>query len=159
MQIAQRLAPSASDEDKRALAAMIRQSASPGAAAALTRMNLQIDVRHVLPAIRVPTLVINRSGDDPDIVAGSRYLAEHIPGARHVELPGSDHAIFAGDPEPVLHAIEDFLTEAWEARAWNEAEPDRVLATVLFTDIVDATVKAVEVGDARWWSSCRLTTR
>jgi len=149
-EVAQALAPSASDEDRRALATLIRQSASPGAAAALGRMNMEIDVRHVLPAIRVPTLVLNRVGDRPSIVGGSRYLAEHIPGARHVELPGVDHAIFAGDPEPLLEELRRFLAEAWEQRAWEDAEPDRVLATVLFTDIVGSTAKAVELGDARW---------
>jgi pimeloyl-ACP methyl ester carboxylesterase len=149
-ELAQALAPSATDEDRRALATMIRQSASPGAASALSRMNMEIAVRHVLPAIRVPTLVLNRTGDHPSIVGGSRYLAEQIPGARHVELPGIDHAIFAGDPEPLLVEIERFLTEVWEERAWEEAERDRVLATILFTDIVGSTAKAVELGDARW---------
>ncbi len=113
-------------------------------------MNMEIDVRHVLSAIRVPTLVLYRSGDAPSIVGGSRYLAEHIPGARHVELPGFDHAIFAGDPEPPLREIEGFLAEVWEERAWEEDEPERVLATVLFTDIVGSTAKAAELDDARW---------
>jgi class 3 adenylate cyclase len=144
------LAPSADEETKRALATMIRQSASPGAVAALNRMNLEIDVRGVLPAIRVPTLVLNRVGDSPFITGGSRYLADHIAGARHVELPGSDHAIVAGDPESVLAEIEPFLTDTWEQRAWEESEPDRVLATILFTDIVGSTQKTAELGDARW---------
>jgi class 3 adenylate cyclase len=144
------LAPSASEEDKRALAVLMRQSVSPGAAAALSRMNMQIDVRHVLPAIRVPTLVLNRSSERPSIVHGSRYLAEHIPGARHVELPGVDHALFTGDPEPMLAELEQFLTAAWDERVSEELEPDRVLATVLFTDLVGSTAMAVEVGDARW---------
>jgi class 3 adenylate cyclase len=144
------LAPSADAAGQRALATLIRQSASPGAAAALSRMNMEIDVRHVLSAIRVPTLVLNRTGDSEFIIGGSRYLAEHIAGARHVELPGIDHAISAGDPEPVLREIEGFLTEAWEARAWEDAEKDRTLATILFTDIVGSTAKAVELGDRRW---------
>ncbi len=148
--VAEALAPSADEDSKRALATSIRQSASPGAVAALNRMNMEIDVRGVLSAIRVPTLVLNRSGDDPCITGGSRYLAEHIPGARHVELPGSDHAIAAGDPEPVLREIEPFLAENWKQRAWEEAEPDRVLATILFTDIVGSTARAAELGDARW---------
>ena len=144
------LAPSADEEGKRALGTMIRQSASPGAVAALNRMNMEIDVRGVLSAIRVPTLVLNRSGDHACITGGSRYLAEHIPGARHVEVPGSDHAIAAGDPEPILREIQPVLTETWEQRAWEDAEPDRVLATILFTDIVGSTARAVELGDARW---------
>ena len=149
-QTAARLAPSASEEGRRALATLLRQSASPGAAAALQRMNMEIDVRHVLPSIRVPTLVLNRTGDDPFTVAGSRFIAERIPGAEHVELPGSDHSISAGDVEPVLAEIERFLEDAWSERAWEDAAPDRVLATVLFTDIVGSTARAAELGDARW---------
>jgi pimeloyl-ACP methyl ester carboxylesterase len=148
--VAQSLAPSADDEGRRALATLLRHSSSPGSAAAYARMNMDIDVRHVLSAIRVPTLVLNRSGDSDAIVGGSRYLAEHIPGARHVELPGSDHSITAGDPGPPLREIEGFLTEVWEERAWEDSEPERVLATVLFTDIVGSTAKASELGDARW---------
>jgi class 3 adenylate cyclase len=144
------IAPSADEENQRALATLSRQSASPGAVAALNRMNREIDVRHALPAIQIPTLVLNRTDEDPFIVRGSRYIAEHIPGARHVEIPGADHAIFSGDTERIMEEIERFLTEAWEERAWEEAEPDRVLATVLFTDIVGSTAKAAELGDARW---------
>jgi class 3 adenylate cyclase len=113
-------------------------------------MDMEVDVRHVLPAVRVPTLVLNRVGEDADIVGGSRYLAEHIPGAQHVELPGVDHAVFAGDPESFLREIERFLTEVWEERGWEDAEPDRVLATVLFTDIVGSTARASELGDRAW---------
>jgi class 3 adenylate cyclase len=81
---------------------------------------------------------------------GPRYIAEHIPGARHLELPGSDHAEFVGDCKPFLQEVEQFLAEAWETRTRADSEPDRVLATVLFTDIVDSTAKAAELGDARW---------
>jgi class 3 adenylate cyclase len=147
---AQHLAPSADDEGKRALATLIRQSASPGSAAAYSRMNAEIDVRHVLDAIRVPTLVLYRAGDAPNVVAGSRYLAERVAGAKLVELPGSDHALHAGDPETPLREIEAFLAEVWEQRAWEDAEHERVLATVLFTDIVGSTARAAELGDARW---------
>jgi class 3 adenylate cyclase len=150
LRLAARLAPSLDDADTEALATSIRQSASPGARLALARMNKDIDVRHVLPAIRVPTLVLNRSGDTPDIVGGSRYLADHIPGAQHRELPGSDHVIFAGDPESYLVEIEGFLRDVWEQRAWEDAEEERVLATVLFTDIVDSTARAAELGDSGW---------
>jgi len=148
--VARKLAPSADEASQRALATSIRQSASPGAAVALARMNKDIDVRHVLSAIRVPTLVLNRTGDAPDIVDGSRYLAEHIAGARHVELPGADHAVFAGDVESYLAEIERFLAEAWAERAWEDSQPERVLATVLFTDIVGSTAKAAALGDAGW---------
>ncbi len=142
------LAGSASADDKAALGLMIRQSASPGAAVELSRMNMSIDVRAVLPSVRVPTLVVNRADDGA--AAGSRYIAEHIPGARHLELPGSDHAEFVGDCKPFMLELEQFLGAAWEARARNADEPERVLATVLFTDIVDSTARAVELGDARW---------
>ena len=147
---AERLAPSADAESKAALATLLRQSATPGAAVAYARMNRDIDVRNVLPAIRVPTLVISRTGDAPEIVGGSRYLAEHISGARHVELPGSDHSIFAGDPDSFIDEIESFLVDVWQEREAHEAEPDRVLATILFTDIVGSTAKAAELGDRRW---------
>ena len=150
LELAKRLAPSLGEDGQRALATSIRHAASPGARLALARMNMDIDVRHVLPAIRVPTLVLNRVGDSPDVVGGSRYLAQHIPGARHVELPGVDHVIFAGDPEPYLVEIERFLIEVWEERAWEDDESERVLATVLFTDIVDSTAEAAARGDAQW---------
>jgi class 3 adenylate cyclase len=129
---------------------LIRQSASPGAALALGRMNRESDVRHVLPAIRVPTLVLNREGEHPFTRQGSAYLAEHIPGARHVELTGADHAIFAGNWEPYAQALADFLLEVWAEEGTVEPEADRVLATILFTDIVGSTAKADELGDARW---------
>ncbi|HEY6017941.1 MAG TPA: alpha/beta hydrolase, partial [Gaiellaceae bacterium] len=96
-ELAEALAPSADAESKHRFAEMIRQSGTPGARLELERMNREIDVRHVLPSIRVPTLVLNRVGDHPSNVCGSRYLAEHIPGARHVELDGADHAPSAGD--------------------------------------------------------------
>ena len=150
LELAAGLAPSADDENQRALATMIRNAASPGAAAALQAMNKEIDVRDVLPTIRVPTLVVNRQGETPLIAEGSRYIAERVPGARHVEFPGTDHAIFAASYEPILEEIQTFLADAWEQRAEAEEEPDRVLATVLFTDIVGSTSKAAELGDARW---------
>ena len=148
-QYARGAAPSADEENRRALETMFRQSASPGSAAALRRMNGEIDVRHVLSAVRVPTLILNRSEESPFIVNGSRFLAANIPGARHVELPGADHALFAAQPELTLAEIEAFLREAWDDRTLDD-EPDRVLATILFTDIVGSTARAIELGDARW---------
>jgi pimeloyl-ACP methyl ester carboxylesterase len=147
---AERLAPSADDDGRRALATLLRHSASPGSAADYSRMNMEIDARHVLAAIRVPTLVLYRTGDAPNVVGGSRYLAERIAGAKVVEVPGSDHALHAGDPETPLREIEAFLSEVWEERAWEESEHERVLATVLFTDIVGSTARAAELGDSRW---------
>ena len=101
--------------------------ASPGAAAALTRMNAQIDVRHVLPTVRVPSLVIHRTGDRALRVEEGRYLAERIPGARLVELPGEDHLPFAGDQDSILNAVERFIAELHDAPRTTS-----VLATCLF---------------------------
>jgi class 3 adenylate cyclase/predicted alpha/beta hydrolase len=123
----------------------VRNCSSPGAAATLLRMSYEIDVREVLPAIRVPTLVLHRV-DDPLIpVEHGRYFAAHIPGAKYVELPGQDRLIFAGDVDRLADEIEEFLTGQRPA-----ASPDRILATVLYTDIVDSTRRASEVGDQRW---------
>jgi pimeloyl-ACP methyl ester carboxylesterase len=123
----------------------LRRSASPGAAAALLRMNSHIDVREVLPAIRVPALVLHRSGDHDVNLAEGRYLAARIPGAKLVELPGSDHWISAGNTDEIVDEIEEFLTGTRPV-----PEPDRVLATVLFTDIVGSTEQATQLGDRRW---------
>jgi class 3 adenylate cyclase len=112
---------------------------------ALMRMNSEIDVRHVLGAIHVPTLVLHRTGDVTVSVEAGRYQAAHIPQAKYVELPGVDHLPFVGDSEAVLSEIEEFLTGARPV-----LEPDRVLATVLFTDIVGSTSHAAELGDRRW---------
>jgi class 3 adenylate cyclase len=122
-----------------------RLSASPSAAITLMRMNSQIDVRHILRAIRVPTLVLHRSGDTRVNVEGGRYLAANIPGAKYVEFPGPDHILWAGNVDSVADEIEEFLTGTH-----SETEPDRVLATVLFTDIVGSTTRAAEMGDRRW---------
>jgi class 3 adenylate cyclase len=122
-----------------------RLSASPSAAIMLMRMNSQIDVRHLLPAIRVPTLVLHRVGDTRVSVEGGRYLFTNIPGAKYVELPGVDHVMWAGDVNQMADEIEEFLTGTH-----REVEPDRVLATVLFTDLVDSTKRAEEMGDRRW---------
>ena len=122
-----------------------RMGASPAAAAMLNRMNGEIDVRRVLPAIRVPTLLLHAVGDRTVDVGCSRYMAQHIPGAKLVELPGADHLPYLSDADAILDEIEEFLTGVRAA-----AEPDRVLATVLFTDIVDATQKAAHLGDRRW---------
>lgn len=143
------VAPSLDEENLQRMITLFRQGASPGAFDALNRMNKDVDVRDVLPAIRVPTVVLNRTKEVEWLREGSRYAARRIPGARHVELPGSDHAPFAGDSESYLHEIEKFLTETWEA-GWEDAEPDRVLATVLFTDIVGSSEKAASLGDRAW---------
>ncbi len=140
-------APSRVGEEQfvRALERYLRRGASPGAAAALVRMNSYIDVRDVLPTIRVPTLVLHRTGDHDVNVAEGRYLASKIPGAKFVELAGDDHWISAGDVDALADEIEQFLTGTRPV-----PEPDRVLATVLFTDIVGSTERAAELGDRRW---------
>jgi len=123
-----------------------RLGASPAAATALMRMNSQIDISELVPTIRVPTLVIHRTDDVTINVNGGRFLAEHIPGARYLELPGKDHIPFVGDNAgEIADATQEFLTGS---RA--PVEIDRVLATVLFTDIVGSTEKAAALGDSRW---------
>jgi len=122
-----------------------RLGVSPGGAVALLRMNMEIDIRHVLPAIHVPTLVLHRAGDRAVSVERGRYMAEHISGARYVELPGDDHAPWIGDQDAIVDEIEEFLTGVRPT-----PDPDRVLATVLFTDIVGSTEQASELGDSRW---------
>jgi class 3 adenylate cyclase len=112
---------------------------------ALISMNAEIDIRHVLPAIRVPTLILHRVGDLAVQLAQSEYLAQHIPGAKLVKLPGIDHMPFVGDTEEALDEIEELITGTR-----HTPEPDRVLATVMFTDIVGSTERATALGDRRW---------
>jgi len=131
----------------RRLATYFRRSASPGAAAALLRMNTRIDVRSVLPTIRVPTLVLHRVDDRDTNVEEGRWIASRIPGARFVELPGDDHLPWVGDTDGLLDVVEEFLTGV---RPAPEADADRVLATVLFTDIVGSTERAAALGDRAW---------
>jgi pimeloyl-ACP methyl ester carboxylesterase len=139
------LAPSESEAFKTRLAAYFRRSASPGTAVALLRMNTQHDIRDVLPTIRVPTLVIHRTDDRDVKVEEGRWIAAQIPGATFVELPGDSHTLWGGDTDAVVDELEEFLTGVRPAR-----KPDRVLATVLFTDIVGSTEKAAELGDRHW---------
>jgi class 3 adenylate cyclase len=125
-----------------------RATASPGAILALLRANYDIDIRHLLPSISVPTLVLHRVGDKTIPVECGRYLAEHIPGAKYIELPGDDHLLQAFERDlldRVIDEIEEFITGAR-----TRPEPDRVLATVMFTDIVRSTERAAQLGDQRW---------
>jgi pimeloyl-ACP methyl ester carboxylesterase len=126
-------------------ATFLRLAGSPGTAAATLRMAMEIDVRHVLPAIRTPTLVMHATQDRLFTVEHARYMAEHIQGARLVETPHRDHLFFTAPAEMVLGEIEEFLTGVR-----HTGEPDRVLATVLFCDIVKSTERAVALGDGRW---------
>jgi class 3 adenylate cyclase len=142
-----KLAPSIANDPAfvRRLATYLRRSASPGAAVALYRMNTQIDTRSVLPTISVPTLMIHRTGDLDANVEEGRWIAARIPGARFVELPGDDHLPWVGDQDAILDLVEEFLTGSVPVKTL-----DRVLATVLFIDIVGSTQAAAELGDARW---------
>jgi class 3 adenylate cyclase len=124
---------------------MQRLAASPGSAREMMAGLRDLDIRDLLPSLRVPTLILHRVEETWVRVEHSRYLAEHIPGAKYVELPGGDHWPWMGDGDAVIDEIEEFVTGARPVR-----EPDRVLATVLFTDIVDSTRKAAELGDRRW---------
>jgi len=121
-----------------------RSSASPGATTAIIQMAADTDARPALPSISAPTLVVHRTDDRVVPVEAGRDLAARIPGARLVELPGADHAFFS-DPDPVVDQVEEFVTGGTAS-----GEPDRVLATVLFSDIVGSTSTAATVGDRRW---------
>jgi class 3 adenylate cyclase len=122
-----------------------RLAASPGDARELLHAAAELDVREQLPRIRVPTLVLHRAGDTAWDPRHSRYIAERIPGARYVELEGTDSLPFLGDSDAIVEEIEEFLTGT---RAGGERS--RALLTVMFTDIVDATAHAAAVGDRRW---------
>jgi class 3 adenylate cyclase/alpha-beta hydrolase superfamily lysophospholipase len=138
-------APSAAGRFQRRLAAGFERAAvSPGMVEALIEVARRIDVRDILPSIRVPTLVLHRSGEVMPVELG-RELAELIPGARFVELPGRDHLFWFGDQSTIADEIERFVTGGRAA-----APADRALATLLFTDIVDSTRRAAELGDGEW---------
>jgi class 3 adenylate cyclase/alpha-beta hydrolase superfamily lysophospholipase len=140
-------APSMSDDPALVawFARLQRLAASPTEARVISRAMVELDVREALPRIRVPTLVMHRPQELVWDVRHSRYLADHIPGARYVELEGSDSFPFVGDSEAILEEIEEFLTGG---RGGGELA--RALLTVMFTDIVDATARAAELGDGRW---------
>ena len=126
-------------------ATYLRMGASPGAAVALTQMNAEIDVRHVLPSIRVPSLVIHRTDDQCLKVEEGRFVADRIPGAKFVELPGNDHLPFVGDQDQILDEVEEFLTGVR-----HSTEPDTVLATVLVARMVGIRDRAESLGPERW---------
>jgi class 3 adenylate cyclase len=119
-------------------------SASPHDAIAVMEMAFEIDVRHVVPTVKVPTLILHREGDQVCHVENGRWLARHLDGAHYVELPGVDHAPWS-DGDEIVSEIQEFLTGTREP-----LHPDRVLATVLFTDVVGSTQRARELGDRRW---------
>ena len=125
--------------------AYLRYATSPGAARANSDLNIEVDVRSILPSISVPTLVLHRSGDRWYSVPEAQYLADHIPGAKLVVLPGDDHMPWWGDQEPLMGEIQEFLTGAR-----NSPPTERVLLTVLVTDIVGSTEMVAAMGDLRW---------
>ncbi len=140
-------APSIAGDEQRAsaTAAYFRAAASPGAALAVMKMNREIDVRDILPSIRVPTLILHRTGERVIDVENARYMASRIPGATLVELRGIDHIPWAADIEPLVQEVEEFLTGERHV-----VESERVLATVQFTDIVQSTERAAALGDRKW---------
>jgi class 3 adenylate cyclase len=140
-------APSATDRLQRRAGAMFeRAAASPAMLRLVIESAMRADVRDILPSIRVPTLVLHRTDENMPIELG-RELAERIPGARFVEMSGADHMFWYSDYDGIASEIERFLTGGRVTRA-----PDRALTTVLFTDIVDSTRRAAELGDAEWHS-------
>ena len=124
-----------------------RLSASPGALRAISLLNAQIDIRPILPTVQVPTLVLHRRTDARVPIEAGRNLATQIPNARFIEYPDGDHAFWSGDAEPLLGDIEEFVTGHRDS---SSTELERVLATVLFTDIVDSTRSAAAMGDQAW---------
>jgi class 3 adenylate cyclase len=141
------IAPSAAGDValQRWFAKLERLSASPGSLRTMFELSGETDVREILPSIAVPTLLLHRREDVAIDVRHSRYLAEHIPGARYVELEGRDNLLVVGDSARILAEVEEFLTGTR-----TPPEPDRVLATVMFTDIVDSTRTAAQLGDRAW---------
>ena len=138
------------EEEVEAFVDYVRYGVSPGMLAALYRMNKEIDIRQVLPAVSVPTLVLHGSEDQIVPVEAGAYTARHIRSARFIELPGFGHMALGTGGNRIEEEIEQFLTDVWQTGGWEDAEPDRTLATVLFTDIVESTARAIEVGDRRW---------
>jgi class 3 adenylate cyclase len=145
--LAAMMVPSRADDARfrRWFAKMLRTGASPRVVQVLLRAALEVDVRPILPLIQAPTLILYRKDVQILTVEHGRYLAEHIPGAKLVELPGADAALMWETPELALDLIEEFLTGVRRA-----TEPTRVLATVLFTDIVGSTQQAMRLGDRHW---------
>jgi len=129
----------------------LRSGASPSMLAALYSMNREIDIRAVLPTVRVPALVMHGADDQIVPVEVGRYVAQRLPTARFVEIPEVGHLAGGGPAaDRIGLEIERFLGEVWQSGGWDEAEPERMLATVLFTDMVDSTTRAIELGDRRW---------
>jgi class 3 adenylate cyclase/pimeloyl-ACP methyl ester carboxylesterase len=140
-------APSLVDKPDAAerLVSYFRAAASPGAAVAIMKMNREIDVRNILPAIRTPTMILHRTADRVSEIGHARYMAQHIPDAKLIELPGIDHVYWIDGGATIADHVEQFLTGRRQAR-----QPERMLATVLFADIVSSTERAAQLGDNPW---------
>jgi class 3 adenylate cyclase len=142
--------PDMDEDDLPPFGRLLRLSVSPGALRDYMRMNLDVDVCSVLPSIRVPALVLHRLEIPTMDIRGGRYLAARIPGARLVTLEGRNLAPGVGDTDSVVAEIDAFLKDVAASLDWSAGDPDRVLATVLFTDIVGSTARAVALGDSAW---------
>jgi class 3 adenylate cyclase len=145
------LSPSIADdpEMRRWWQRWVRSSTSPGALTDLRRINSRLDARHVLSSISMPTLVLHPIDDTDWDFASGKYIADRVPGSHLIELPGTDHGWWVR-PDQIGDNVEAFLTGIWERGEWQGPEPDRILATVLFTDIVGSTAKLAELGDRGW---------
>jgi class 3 adenylate cyclase len=139
------IAPSLDPDALAEIGRYYRRCASPGAAVALMKMNTYVDVRDVLPTIQAPTVVMHRTNDRDANVEEGRYIAAHIPGSRYVEFPGADHSWWTQDRNAIIDEIEELVTGIRPA-----PEPNRVLSTILFTDIVGSTDRLRQVGDHAW---------
>jgi pimeloyl-ACP methyl ester carboxylesterase len=138
-----------SEDQVEAFIDYIRYGVSPGMLAALYRMNKEIDIRQVLPTVGVPALVMHGSEDQLVPAGAGAYTAQRIRSARFIEIPGAGHVTLRNDGR-IQDEIERFLTDVWQTGGWEDMETDRILATVLFTDIVESTAKAIELGDRQW---------
>jgi pimeloyl-ACP methyl ester carboxylesterase len=138
------------DADIPAIVDYLRWCGSPGSVEELAAMNREIDVRNVLPAVRVPTLVIHGTGDKIVPLEAARWMTEQIPGARLVEVPGAGHLHFGRGTDAVNREVRAFVEDLWDSERWESFDSDRVLATVLFTDIVDSSTRLAALGDRAW---------
>lgn len=150
LEVARDFGPREDEETVESYLDYLRYGASPGMVEALYRMNKEIDVRHVLPAVRVPTLVMHGTEDKVVPIEAARYTAERIPSARLLEIPQAGHLALDEAAVRIVRETEHFLMSLWNSGAWEDAEPERLLATVLFTGIVDSTTKAIDLGDRGW---------
>ena len=138
------------DNEVEAFIDYVRYGASPGMLERLYRMNKEIDIRQVLPTVRVPALVMHGSDDQVVPVAVGAYTAQRLRSARFIELPGVGHMALSAGGAQIQDEMARFLTDVWQTGGWEDTEPDRMLATVLFTDIVESTAKAIDLGDRHW---------